>query len=498
MRSGQPDAQSSHWTIAASRKRFYIAAVLLTIFHWIFSAYLPPAEDEIYYWTWAKDLQASYYDHPPMVAYLIAFSTKIFGNGLFGIRFFAPLFALIVLLILRALCGRAQLLYYVCLTPVFMGGAFLMTPDVPLMLFWSLYLFWFVKVGKLLSTWSDDPITRVYHPSPISGALWGLGGVILGLGFLSKYSMFLAVPCSFMALFFRYRASGWWRGYLIHLCVAFLVASPLIYYNIAHDFVSFRFQWGNAMQGHGIHISRFFEYLGGQILMVGALPLIMLPWILLWRPEIRDDSKLDARFYFFVPTIFFFMLQSFRHKLEANWGLVTYLGFWPMAQSLMDRSSFKMFGYLLRVGSFLVPIVFSAMAAIHLISPLRFFPPKNDRVGKFREVFALSQEIAKDLAATTDPMPLFLPNYQLTSYFRYQGVNAFQTNPAGRQSQFTMRPEDACKYPAVYFLNTDEDPGASGPALQCFRNHTRVKVYDLTIRGEIIQHYYLDKYFGVP
>lgn len=431
-----------------------------------------------------------------MVAYLIALSTKVFGDGLFGIRFFAPLCALVVLLILRALTERAQILWYVCLTPVFMGGAFLMTPDVPLMLFWSLYLLWFVKASRMLDNWSDDPVTRVYHPSPIGAAFWALGGVVLGLGILSKYSMGLTVPCSFLALFFRYRASGWWKGYLVHLIVAAIVASPLIYFNVVHDFVSFRFQWGNAMQGHGIHISRFFEYLGGQLLMVGVLPFLMLPWILLWRPEIRDNSKLDACFYFFVPTIFFFILQSFRHKLEANWGLVAYIGFWPLAQSLMDRSSFKTFGYVLRLGSFFIPIAFTVVLAVHLISPLRFFPPKNDRLGKFREQFALSKEITKDLALNAEALPLFLPNYQLTSYFKYQGVNAFQTNPAGRQSQFTMKPEDACKYPAVFFLNTDEDPGASGPALQCFKSKVRVKTYELKIRGETVKYYYLDKYFG--
>lgn len=71
--------------------------VFLTLFHFWLSAHLPPSEDELYYWAWAKDLHWSYFDHPPMVAYLIALSTKIFGDNLFGIRFFACLEAWVFL-----------------------------------------------------------------------------------------------------------------------------------------------------------------------------------------------------------------------------------------------------------------------------------------------------------------------------------------------------------------------------------------------------------------
>src|SRR5437899_384467 len=30
------------------------------------AALVPPFDDELYYWCWSRDLQLSYYDHPPM------------------------------------------------------------------------------------------------------------------------------------------------------------------------------------------------------------------------------------------------------------------------------------------------------------------------------------------------------------------------------------------------------------------------------------------------
>jgi len=495
MRSGSPGIQSSHWTIAASRNQFYIALICLTVFHIFLAASFPPAEDELYYWSWAKSLQLSYYDHPPMVAYLIAFSTKLFGNNLFGIRFFGVLLGLVVLMLLRALSDKSQLLFYVCLTPVFFWGSIIMTPDVPLVFFWTCYLFWLVQVAKPLSNWSDDPVTRVYHPSPVAMPLWILGGVLLGLGILSKYSMFLAAPCCFLALVFRYRASAWVKGYFVHLVVAMLVAFPVIYYNYQHDFVSFRFQWGNAMSGsgNGISFASFFEYLGGQIIMVGALPFIMLPWILLWRPEIRDNPKLDVLFYFFVPTICFFALQSFRTKLEANWGLVTYLAFWPLAQSLMDRTSFKTFALGLRLTAFIAPIVVSLAIAIHLVTPLKIISPAKDRLTRLRSQLHLSQEVARELGFM-ETIPVFLPSYQWTAYLKYQGVNAHQAFPSGKMSHYTMKPVDACQFPSVFFFSPESEPGVAAPALSCFKNKTRIKVYDLSVRGELIHQFYLDRY----
>lgn len=47
---------------------------------------LPPAFDEVYYWTWASAPGWTYYDHPPGVAWAIAAARAVFGDGLLALR----------------------------------------------------------------------------------------------------------------------------------------------------------------------------------------------------------------------------------------------------------------------------------------------------------------------------------------------------------------------------------------------------------------------------
>ena len=47
--------------------------------------------DEAYGWLWSKHLAASYRDKGPAIAWIIALGTKLFGDTVFGIRFFAVL-----------------------------------------------------------------------------------------------------------------------------------------------------------------------------------------------------------------------------------------------------------------------------------------------------------------------------------------------------------------------------------------------------------------------
>ena len=51
----------------------------------IFSFFIVPTNDTYYYWTWSKKLQLSYFDGPPMIAYLIWLSTHLFGDNFFAL-----------------------------------------------------------------------------------------------------------------------------------------------------------------------------------------------------------------------------------------------------------------------------------------------------------------------------------------------------------------------------------------------------------------------------
>ena len=58
------------------------------------AAFTPITFDEAYYWMWSKSLAGGYYDHPPMVAYVIRAGTMIAGDTELGVRLVSILLAL--------------------------------------------------------------------------------------------------------------------------------------------------------------------------------------------------------------------------------------------------------------------------------------------------------------------------------------------------------------------------------------------------------------------
>jgi 4-amino-4-deoxy-L-arabinose transferase-like glycosyltransferase len=65
-----------------------ILITLLFIFRilYIIGGFYALAPDETYFWEWSRHLDWSYYDMGPMVAYIIALTTKIFGATELGVR----------------------------------------------------------------------------------------------------------------------------------------------------------------------------------------------------------------------------------------------------------------------------------------------------------------------------------------------------------------------------------------------------------------------------
>ena len=65
--------------------------------------------DEAQYWRWSEKLDFGYYSKPPLIAWVIAASTAVFGDGEWAIRFFARVRHCSAAFFLFPLCRRACL-----------------------------------------------------------------------------------------------------------------------------------------------------------------------------------------------------------------------------------------------------------------------------------------------------------------------------------------------------------------------------------------------------
>ena len=157
---------------------------LVIVFKILIVFLFPLTGDEAYFIEWANNLNIGYYDHPPMVGWLIYLMQYISGNYVF-FRFFSVITSLIVAFIiykLAILSFEKEKSFYISL--IYLASpinllTLLFSNDIPLFLFGSFsaifFYYSFIKPKWFLYTM--------------------LSGIFLGLAFLSKY----------FAVFFRFR-----------------------------------------------------------------------------------------------------------------------------------------------------------------------------------------------------------------------------------------------------------------------------------------------------
>ncbi|MGE4481137.1 glycosyltransferase family 39 protein [Acidocella sp.] len=295
-----------------------LAALLaLTALRLALTAILPLTPDEAYYFTWAQHLQAGYLDHPPMVALWIRLGTALLGDTPLGIRLLGPLSVCLGSLALydagnRLLAGRRGGLYaaaFLNATLMLGAGCLLMTPDTPLLFFWTLGLW---ALARLIA--SDNP------------RWWLAAGTIAGLMLTSKYTaaLFLAgaglwaLTCKPIRAHLR---TPWpWLGILL----AFLLFAPDIYWNATHGWASYLKQGGRM---DGFDPARTLQFLGE---LIGGQALLLTPLIAilavrgLWR--LRADTSPGARLLLWLTLLpaAIFLEHVLTNRVESNWPAILY------------------------------------------------------------------------------------------------------------------------------------------------------------------------------
>ena len=125
---------------------FWIVNIFTAFLRLLFIGRAGLTVDEAHYWVYAKFLSLSYFDHPPLIAYIIKLSTLVFGNTEFGVRFPAVaiffIASFIFYICVKKLYNERTAFFAVLLLnvlPVFSFlGSVISIPDSPLALFWIL------------------------------------------------------------------------------------------------------------------------------------------------------------------------------------------------------------------------------------------------------------------------------------------------------------------------------------------------------------------------
>ncbi len=219
--------------------------------------------DEVYYRLYASSLQWNYFDHPPMVGWLIRLTTfnLFFDNG-FTIRLGAILCSAAATWVLYK-CGKklssayagflAALIYTASIYGSIIAGTFIL-PDAPQMLCWVTALYLLIKISA----------SRSINIKTRNDIL--LFGLVSGIALMCKFhSVFLWVGFGLFVLIYQRDWLKHWSFYIAAL-ITLLCFVPVIVWNIQNDFVTF-FYHGKRVDvaSGGINFESMLSFIGGQI-----------------------------------------------------------------------------------------------------------------------------------------------------------------------------------------------------------------------------------------
>jgi 4-amino-4-deoxy-L-arabinose transferase-like glycosyltransferase len=271
--------------------------------------------DEAQYWFWAKHPAFGYYSKPPLVAWLIALTTALFGDGEFAIRLSAPLLtagaAIFVYAIGTRLYNR-RIGFWAAIAYASLPGAsvaaYVISTDAPLLMLWAAALYAFIRAREARG-WG----------------WWLAAGIAAGFGLLAKYAMayWLVSALGFVLLARSERHHL--RPLLTAIGVAGVIYSPNLWWNWHNGFVSYRHTADNAdLSGPLLHPGAFFDFLASQFVVFG--PLFFGGLLLLAaKPRALAEPRARLLAVFALPTLAMMLVVSFLSRAHANWAAPAYI-----------------------------------------------------------------------------------------------------------------------------------------------------------------------------
>ncbi|CAN5400672.1 hypothetical protein BH20VER3_BH20VER3_08410 [soil metagenome] len=324
--------------------------------------------DEAYYWMWSQRPALSYFSKGPGVAFAIRASTMIFGDTEFGVRFWSPLLA----------AGTSLLLYYFAqrlfsslagfwtvvvlnVTPIFNLGSLVLTIDPLSIFFWmaALYTFWLAL-----------------ERSPEFSWWWPLTGLLIGVGFLCKYTNALELLSILLVLILTRRLRREFRRPNLYflLLVFGLCTIPPIIWNRDHAWITLAHlkSRGSLEEMPGFHPLELLTFLGEHFATYSPLLFLGLIWatIASWRRAQRNFKVLYL-LWFGLPVFFFYTILSCNKAAAPNWDALAFLSLGVLAVSYWrERAASRAGAHTWTSAAIILALCMSALLVGLMLNPV--------------------------------------------------------------------------------------------------------------------------------
>ena len=298
-----------------------ILSVIAFLIHYHLAATLNLGNDEAHYYVWSLHLSPGYLDDAPLAAYCIYFFTHILGKSELTVRLTAIIFSFFdgfliyyftYLLFKDKRASFFAFLFFLC-SPIFgFILSVMILPDTPLLFFYLLFLIsFYIAANKMNNSCNYSRYNFIYDsekPDKVNKKInknsnntyfnananakfnirytkwWVIAGIFLGLSFLSKYTAALIPPSALLYLLFSNK-----NRYLLKtiypyftLLMAIIVFFPVIYWNLIHNFISFKFQLSHGFSSPTSNAILFFQNWLEQFIAISPLIYIILFFVFIY------------------------------------------------------------------------------------------------------------------------------------------------------------------------------------------------------------------------
>ncbi len=351
------------------------AVVIISIFKLLILFLLPLTGDEAYFITWGHHPMAGYYDHPPVVGWLIYLMSFISESHIFY-RLFSYITTFIIGYIIYAIAKlhvKKELAFLVALaflaSPVDLFLVML-TNDIPLLLFGSLGTL-FVLLSMHKKEWLRYSV---------------LAGLFLGLAFLSKYFAAFLMLGLLLFLLLKYRTKAV-RNIAIISTVSLLFVAQNLYFN-------YNSCWNNILFNFFSRTTQSHYHLSGIINYILMLIYLMSPWGVYYLFKEKNSFKRSTLLTLLVSVLLLslgvFLVVALKNKVGLHWFLLFTPYLFLLFSFLSKERLQKLITYNARF-----TYVHIALALLILFIPLSLFKEhkKYSHITLFTETEAICEAL---------------------------------------------------------------------------------------------------------
>ena len=386
-----------------------------------YNIFLPLSPDEAYYWDWSRHLAWSYYDGPPMIAYLIRVFTICFGTSAFVVKSVSVVCCLLTGWLAyhfaRRLFGVAvaeKTIVLLLFMPLAQVAFMVTTYDSPLCLFWMVCLY-----SGYLALTEEKP------------GYFYLAGLSAGLMLLSKFTGVLLLASLFFYVLQFKRALFKNTHLYLAILLAFILFTPVLIWNRQHQWLSFAMQWHHGVASHPVFSWKLFgNFMSGQLGIFNPIFFALFVFLSIkYRDVIKNNKALLYLLYAFLIPWLFFLYNACFQRSEANWPAPAYLSGTILLAYLIERDRCIKI-YKLGIAVAIVAIIFLKLPWIysfytnkHVAAPIaRNFFGYPALIGDAASLYPKNAILVGDYHRNIAEADFYLPNhpyiYQIPSWIR--------------------------------------------------------------------------------